>query len=239
MSILTQGTQLYGLINGVVREIECITAFNPGTAPADQIDDTCLSETNTRTYKKGLRTPGQASVTINADPKNESHYLFWQLAEQVDGGDPIQWAIGWSDGVDIAPTVQQVGSLSNIEVTNGGTGYTSAPTVSITGGGGTGATATAIVDSGSVIGVNITNPGTGYTSPPTVAFSGGAGTGAAATAERSTVAELVLPDTRTWYTFGAYVSDFPFDFQGNTVVTTAASMQRSGPGVWLRKAQTP
>ncbi|PTT56188.1 phage tail protein, partial [Stenotrophomonas sp. HMWF022] len=55
MSALTQGTQLYGLINGVVHEIECITAFNPGTAPADQIDDTCLSETNTRTYKKGLR----------------------------------------------------------------------------------------------------------------------------------------------------------------------------------------
>ncbi|UUS13349.1 hypothetical protein NMB32_14655 [Stenotrophomonas sp. CD2] len=54
--------------------------------------------------------------------------------------------------------MQQVGSISSIEVTNGGTGYTSAPTVAITGGGGSGATATAIVDSGSVIGVNITNP---------------------------------------------------------------------------------
>ncbi|WP_278185157.1 phage tail tube protein, partial [Klebsiella pneumoniae] len=45
------------------------------------------------------------------------------------------------------------------------------------------------------------------------------------------------PTDRTWYTFRAYVSDFPFDFQGNTVVSTAATMQRSGPGLWVRKTQ--
>lgn len=73
MSVLTQGTQLYALIRGVIHEIECITNFNPGANPADQIEDTCLSERNSRTYKKGLRTPGQASVTINADPVNDSH----------------------------------------------------------------------------------------------------------------------------------------------------------------------
>jgi len=155
MSVLTQGTQLYGLIQGVVHEIECITAFSPGSNPADQIEDTCLSERNSRSYKKGLRTPGQASVTINADPKNDSHYLMWQLAETEEGEDElIQWAIGWSDG----------------EV------------------------------------------------PPTV-VSG----------------EMSLPEGRTWYTFQAYVSDFPFDFQANAVVATAATMQRSGPGVWVRK----
>jgi len=219
MSMLTQGTQLYGLINGQIREIECITNFNPGANPADQIEDTCLSETSSRTYKKGLRTPGQASVTINADPRNESHYLMWELGEAASD-ELIQWASG-------------------INVTSGGTGYTSAPTVTLTGGGGTGATATAIVDSGSVIGVSITNPGTGYTSVPTVAFSGGAGTGAAATAQRNSEPEMVLPEGRTWYTFRGYVADFPFDFQANAVVSTAASLQRSGAGVWVRKAVTP
>ena len=40
MSVVTQGTQLFVLANGVVSEIECITAFSPGGSPADQIDDT-------------------------------------------------------------------------------------------------------------------------------------------------------------------------------------------------------
>lgn len=157
MSVLTQGTQLYALIRGVIHEIECITSFNPGTNPADQIEDTCLSERNSRTYKKGLRTPGQATVTINADPENESHYLMWQLAEQDEYQDElIQWAIGWADGE----------------------------------------------------------------SAPTVAAN-----------------EMQLPTDRTWYTFHAYVSDFPFDFQANAVVATSATMQRSGPGVWIRKVE--
>lgn len=156
MSVLSQGTQVYGLINGLVREVECVTAFNPGTNPADQIEDTCLAERNSRTYKKGLRTPGASSFTINADPANESHYLMWQLAEQDEYQNVLpQWAIGWSDGESV-PTVS-----------NG---------------------------------------------------------------------DFVLPTDRTWYIFSAYVSDFPFDFQSNTVVSTAATMQRSGAGVWVPKS---
>ncbi|HHU4721813.1 TPA: phage tail tube protein, partial [Klebsiella pneumoniae] len=54
MSVLTQGTQFFVLKSGVVSEVECITSFNPGGNPADQIEDTCLSERDSRTYKKGL-----------------------------------------------------------------------------------------------------------------------------------------------------------------------------------------
>lgn len=74
------------------------------------------------------------------------------------------------------------GGVANPAVTNAGSGYTSLPTVSFTGGGGTGAAATAVVAlGGTLIGLTITNPGSGYTSAPTVAFAGGSGTGAAAT----------------------------------------------------------
>lgn len=66
-------------------------------------------------------------------------------------------------------------------ITAGGTGYTTAPTVAITGGGGTGMAATAITNGSAVTGLTFTNLGTGYTSNPTVGFSGGGGTGAAAT----------------------------------------------------------
>lgn len=64
----------------------------------------------------------------------------------------------------------------------GGSGYTSAPTVAFSGGGGTGAAATAVVTNGRVTSLTITNGGTGYTTAPTIAFTGGGGTGAAATA---------------------------------------------------------
>lgn len=74
------------------------------------------------------------------------------------------------------------GTLLLIDVTAAGSGYSSAPTVSITGGGGSGATATANIAAGLVASVTITDPGTGYTSAPSVSFSGGGGTGAAATA---------------------------------------------------------
>lgn len=73
--------------------------------------------------------------------------------------------------------------LSSITVTSPGTGYTTAPFVMISGGGGSGATATALVSGGQVTGVVITNVGSGYTSSPSVAF-GGPGSGAVATANQ-------------------------------------------------------
>lgn len=71
-------------------------------------------------------------------------------------------------------------SLGRIVVNNGGSGYSSAPTVVITGGGGTGATATANLAGDVVTSVSVTDGGTGYTSRPTISFTGGGGSGATA-----------------------------------------------------------
>lgn len=113
MSILTQGTQVYALVPPTtgtgpltVMEVECATAFNPGGSPKEQIEDTCLSS-NERTYKPGLRTPGQASLTINADPNSASHIRLHQLSE-ANGDTTLKWAVGWSDGT-AAPTVNTEG----------------------------------------------------------------------------------------------------------------------------------
>src|SRR5262249_21627408 len=67
-----------------------------------------------------------------------------------------------------------------ISVSAGGSGYTSAPAVTLAGTG-AGATATATVSGGAVTSVTITNPGTGYTGTPTITF-GGPGSGASAAA---------------------------------------------------------
>jgi hypothetical protein len=86
----------------------------------------------------------------------------------------------FDQGVSIGQ-VPVAGVLNIITVTNGGTGYTSTPTVTITGGGGTGATAIATVVNGVVTEIAVTNGGAGYTGTPTVTITGGAGVGAAAT----------------------------------------------------------
>lgn len=90
------------------------------------------------------------------------------------------------------------GSVQSIAITNNGTGYTSAPTVALTGGGGTGATATAVLGSGAtagqVVAINVTAPGTGYTTAPTVALTGGQGSGAAAAASFGIAANAVVSE---------------------------------------------
>lgn len=89
-------------------------------------------------------------------------------------------------------------AVTAITVTAGGAGYTSAPNVTLTGGGGTGATAEAVLgtgaDAGKIVSVKVTNPGTGYTSAPVVAFVGGAGAGAAATASFGTAGNAVVAE---------------------------------------------
>jgi autotransporter-associated beta strand protein len=64
-------------------------------------------------------------------------------------------------------------SAASFTINGGTTVYLAAPTVTISGGGGTGATATAVLTSGVVSGIMITNAGTGYTTAPTIAFTGG------------------------------------------------------------------
>ena len=71
-------------------------------------------------------------------------------------------------------------TVVTIAVSSGGTGYTSSPTVAISGGGGTGASAVAIVAGSMVDSVRVVSGGTGYTAPPTITFSGGGGTSASA-----------------------------------------------------------
>ena len=65
------------------------------------------------------------------------------------------------------------GSVTDVIVTNPGSGYTSAPTFTFGGVSGTGATfGTVTIAGGLISGVSITNPGSGYTTAPAVAFSG-------------------------------------------------------------------
>jgi hypothetical protein len=74
-----------------------------------------------------------------------------------------------------ATAAATIGGLTtaSFTITPGTKTFSVAPTVTISGGGGTGAAATALMTSGLVTGIQITNNGTGYTTAPTLTFSGG------------------------------------------------------------------
>ena len=72
--------------------------------------------------------------------------------------------------------------VQGVNLITGGYGYSSVPTITISGGGGTGASASAVISNGSVSSITLNSRGLGYTSTPTITFSGGGGTGATASA---------------------------------------------------------
>lgn len=111
------------------------------------------------------------------------------------------------------------GRVTSVTVTNGGSGYTSAPTVAFTGGGGTGVAAKAIINGGVVTQVLVTTNGSAYTSAPTVSFSGGAGTGAAATAvidQLSSVQFLAMLKAYDFLTWTFYPRGSTTGYEGLT-----------------------
>ena len=97
-----------------------------------------------------------------------SFYPTRRLKEQPTVGSDTALINQWSvqgNAVD--------GAIYNMKITTAGTGYTSAPTLTIEGDGSS-ATATATVSGGAITGITMTNVGTGYTHA-TVTVTGGAG----------------------------------------------------------------
>lgn len=115
---------------------------------------------------------------------------------------------GAGSGATFTPTLDSQGHVTDIKVTNPGTGYNHEDLVTlvITGGGVTEnqarATATVTTSSGGVAIVTVTNGGTGYTNP-TVTFAGGGGSGAKAFvsgAANGVITEITVTDPGTGYT---------------------------------------
>ena len=147
----------------------------------------------------------------------------------------------------LAPTGNGV---SSIPVVTNGAGYLNTPIVTITGGGGVGATAVANISSGgAVTNITITSPGTGYTSAPTVTLFGG-GYSSAATLGTATIAAnvsgglmkqgggiLTLSGANT-YTGNTTVNAGTLDIVQATIATTSIVTVASGAVLQLDFAVT-
>ena len=150
-------------------------------------------------------------------------------------GDPDTIFVKYLSGGGVTQKVQ------GIAVTNNGTGYTSAPTITLTGGGGTGAVAVAVIGAGqTLVGINVTAAGSGYTSAPTVAITGGGGANAAATSTLNTSAAflagerivasdvssavMVASSSATGYGSAVHNSEGYYYFNGNFVRAATSSL---------------
>lgn len=154
--------------------------------------------------------PKTALMKIVQDPMTGFQVLI--IIEGQIGDLSVHMRVVWLDGLGVGNTDNLVrlvngaasgtsGTIVGLTVTNAGYAYRNgsgsytAPTVSFSGGGGTGAAATAAISTnGAVTGLTITNAGSGYTSPPTVIFtpstSGGAGSAAGVATALATVGGL-------------------------------------------------
>ena len=158
----------------------------------------------------------------------------WQ-SSVVLFNDPTAGYAAWNGSV----FVRQGGVSINIAITAAGSGYTSIPTVAITGGSGTGATAVATIGTPAVTAVNVISGGSGYyASPPSVVFSGGGGSGAAATAvtDLGGIASINLrsvPNTNIYV--GTIAPTISFGGPGTGAIATATTQyqgQIAGTGVY-------
>lgn len=95
------------------------------------------------------------------------------------------------------------GAVTSVPVTTAGHFYTSAPAISFSGGGGSGATATAVLSNGGIASITVTAGGSGYTSAPTAsAASAPANVAGSATAVlgNGRVISITVGGTNTGYT---------------------------------------
>jgi len=107
--------------------------------------------------------------------------------------------------VAITTTRAGIFSIERILLTNAGAGYTTAPLVTITGGGGVGAAATAAVEQSNfgIVDFLITNNGVGYAATPTVSIVGASTSPAAAEVNLladNTISDILIKNAGIGYT---------------------------------------
>ena len=135
--------------------------------------------------------------------------------------------------------------VAGIAVSSGGSGYTSVPSVTIMGGGGTGAMAMAVLNGdglhpGVVTGITITNGGTGYTSIPTVMIAPPtSGTTAVATATITSPATATLTYNILPNAFGTATISVTVMDSGSNVAPNVNFVTKTFAVVVTQVNQTP
>jgi len=166
------------------------SAYDSDVVLQNLANDFFVLNSSYRIYKC-VYSPGTASTvqptSTSVGPVTLADGYKWQFMYEVPVGDRTKFLTADYIPVRFTSTSSAFdhnGTVMSATITSAGSGYLSAPTVTILGDG-VGATATATIAAGGVNSITITNGGEGY-SYALVAFSGGSGSGAVATASLTT-----------------------------------------------------
>lgn len=125
-------------------------------------------------------------------------------------------------------TATLVAYVSGINITNAGSGYTTAPTITISGGGAlVQAIAVATINNGTISSVTIVSPGYGYTSTPIVAVSYGNAVLTAVLSESPTVSTTTTGSSITSEVTLKYTLNDPL-ISGSATATTHSTFTTTG-----------
>ena len=199
------------------------TTIDPGpVALISPSQDYEITSLGTATQIAVLEGPAKSATTSVASGGNLGVI---QIAEEDVSGNIVASSGGMevtltniSSGNVIGPL--PTNAVGAVAIVNPGSGYTSAPTVTFTGGSGTGAAATATINE--IVSSVTFSGGTGYTAAPTVTISGGGGSGATATATETSgvVKTVTITNPGTGYTSPPTVT-FSAPTSGTTATGTA------------------
>ena len=154
---------------GWVREWHC-------TGLRTRADKVPMTDETTQTDRATFNLPGDSPDFVGAYAGRTMGAIALAVLEMPENSAALGLiGVGnyTSTGSGASATCVRSGSGigSTITVTDGGSGYSVAPAVRFSGGGGTGAAGTATVSGGAVTAITRTAAGTGYTSAPTVLIS--------------------------------------------------------------------
>jgi hypothetical protein len=178
-----------------------------------------INSTNRRVYYGGVAATATATVGSGA-------VTAVNVASGGEGYDPhhalptVTFTGGGGTGAAAVPVMNFV--VGDIQVLNKGSGYTSAPDVTLS----CGATAISRLTGSAVTDAMVTNPGGNYTAVPSVTFSGGGGTGATgiAVVENGKVIAITITAGGTGYTSAPTITIA----ESTTPATATATIDANG-----------
>ena len=173
-----------------------IAITNPGTGyePCDQV----------QLYITGGGSDSNAELVAVIGASRVQSVI---ISNPGSGYTPGMYSLGFSGGGGSGAagtyTVDGTGTVVSTNITSGGTGYTSTPTVSFPSGSGSGASGVASLASNPIASITVVNGGTNFTGTPTLTIVGGGGTGATAvavTVSGGSIASVTVTNGGSGYT---------------------------------------
>ena len=188
----------------------------------DEVFDTDIEEIDSQLEDIGYITTLQligvgqtATANASMNPSNKGYVR--QIVLNNDGAgykstpnvaiSTAPTGVGNVNATAVAITTHRAGvfSIERIVLTNAGAGYTTPPLVTITGGGGVGAAATAAVEQSNfgIVDFTVSNNGVGYAATPTVTIIGNSTSPAAAEVNllaNNTISDILIKNAGIGYT---------------------------------------